>query len=202
MSTTLMDDERGGERSRQYSDRDDRPRPPLHGDYCGGEREGDRGGGYSRGGGGKGGGGGSGDSGMPRSFGAGGSGPPPSRPPPPNIDPTIGDWCCPKCSNWNWARRNDCNKCGTNHPTRAPAPPRAADRRADQAMGLDTGRSYAVGGADKGQKRTGEGGGFREYDEEEESRRKRRAQEERKEKEERKAEKKKCDFCKRFSCIC
>jgi len=69
-------------------------------------------------------------------------------------------------------------------------------------MGLDTGRSYAVGGADKGQKRTGEGGGFREFDDEEDERRKRRALELHREKEDRKAEKKKCAFCKRFSCIC
>lgn len=142
------------------------------------------------------------------------------------------------------SHRRQCNKCGAKHPTKAPPPPRAADRKADQAMGLDTGRSYvSVGGADRGQKRTGEGGGFREFDEEEEERRKRRAlvgaqtarpvtrapsllvlpcpplpvhlreadvlyllrwpsQEERKEKEERKAEKKKCEFCKRFACIC
>ena len=69
-----------------------------------------------------------------------------------------------------------CNKCGEKHPSRAPRPPRAADRRADQAAGLDTGLSYVVGGADRGQKRTGEGGGFREFDEQEENRRKRRAQ--------------------------
>lgn len=108
----------------------------------------------------------------------------------------------PSCSNWNWARRDECNKCGAKHPSRASAPPRPAVRRADQAMGLDTGRSYAVGGADKGQKRTGEGGGFREFDDEEDERRKRRALELHREKEDRKAEKKKCAFCKRFSCIC
>ena len=51
-------------------------------------------------------------------------------------------------------------------------------------------------------KRTGEGGGFREFDDDEEARRKRRAQEQAQEKVERKAEKKKCDFCKRYSCIC
>mmetsp|Transcript_55017 Transcript_55017/g.120005 ORF Transcript_55017/g.120005 Transcript_55017/m.120005 type:complete len:102 (-) Transcript_55017:535-840(-) len=46
------------------------------------------------------------------------------------------------------------------------------------------------------------GGGFREFDDEEDARRKRRAYEERMEKAERKAERKKCDFCKRFACIC
>ena len=53
------------------------------------------------------------DAGLPRGFGeeaasrGGGQGGLPPRPPPPNIDPGAGDWCCPKCSNWNFARRND-----------------------------------------------------------------------------------------------
>ena len=51
-------------------------------------------------------------------------------------------------------------------------------------------------------KRTGEGGGFREFDAGEDDRRKRRAIEERQEKESRKAEKRKCEYCKRFACIC
>ena len=46
------------------------------------------------------------------------------------------------------------------------------------------------------------GGGFKEFDVEEDLHRKRRAQDLQREKEERKAEKKKCEFCKRFSCIC
>lgn len=52
------------------------------------------------------------------------------------------------------------------------------------------------------EKRTGEAGGFREFDDEEEVRRKRRAAEAAQEVAERKAERKKCEFCKRFSCIC
>ena len=30
---------------------------------------------------------------------------------PPGIEPGVGDWEC-SCGNWNWARRNSCNKCG------------------------------------------------------------------------------------------
>ena len=56
----------------------------------------------------------------------GGAGPPPyfsskggkggkggGKPPPPNIDPTVGDWPCQSCGNWNWARRKDCNQCNS-----------------------------------------------------------------------------------------
>ena len=62
-----------------------------------------------------------------------------------------------------------------------------------QAVGLDPYGGYGTAGS---QKRTGEGGGFKEFDEEEDDRRKRRAYEASREKEERKAEKKKCEFCK------
>jgi len=34
---------------------------------------------------------------------------------PPNIDPSKGDWHC-TCGNWNWARRVNCNKCGSKKP--------------------------------------------------------------------------------------
>jgi hypothetical protein len=109
-----------------------------------------------------------------------------SRPPPPNIDPSGGDWSCPSCSNWNFARRDECNKCGAKHPTRAPRPPSKKDQLLDRAAGLDTSRSYGTAGSNG--KRTGEGGGFREFDAEEDDRRKRRAIEDRaaKEGEERK----------------
>ena len=60
----------------------------------------------------------------------------------------------------------------------------------------------AVKGTNAGTSRLGEGGGFKEFDEEEEARRKRRAYEQAQEKAERKAEKRKCEYCKRASCIC
>ena len=53
-----------------------------------------------------------------------------------------------------------------------------------------------------GAKRTGQGGGFQEFNIEEEEQRKRRAMEDRQQKESRKAEKKKCAYCKRFACLC
>ena len=69
--------------------------------------------------------------------------------------------------------------------------------------------SKAVDGAHRppgmrqsGEKRTGEAGGFREFDSSEDERRKRRAMEERAAVAERKAERKKCEYCKRASCIC
>ena len=33
------------------------------------------------------------------------------RAPPSNIDPSVGDWHCQSCGNWNWARRRECNQC-------------------------------------------------------------------------------------------
>ena len=36
---------------------------------------------------------------------------------PPGIEPMVGDWEC-SCANWNWARRNTCNKCGASKPQR------------------------------------------------------------------------------------
>ena len=139
---------------------------------------------------------------------------------------TAVDSQCTGCQNWKWARRNECNKCGAKHPTRAPLPPSTrgpsapsptpasphrsnayprdaatgkVDQKLNHSVGLDT-KSYSTAGRDM--KRTGEAGGFREFDDEEEARRKRRAHEVAQEVAERKAEKKKCEFCKRFSCIC
>ncbi len=74
-----------------------------------------------------------------------------------------------------------------------------SDAKRDQAFGLDTGRRLGTGG---GAKRTGEAGGFKEFDDAEDDRRKRRATEERDIKAERKATKTKCEYCKRASCIC
>ena len=60
----------------------------------------------------------------------------------------------------------------------------------NKAVGLDGGRGYST--AASGAKRTGEAGGFKEFDREEDERRKRRAYEQSMQKAERKAEKKKC----------
>jgi len=76
------------------------------------------------------------------------------RPPPSNIDPSVGDWPCSACGNWNWARRNECNKCGASHPTRAAPVVSRHDARLNAAVGLDV-RGYST--ADRGAKRTGEG---------------------------------------------
>ena len=140
---------------------------------------------------------------LPQTYGQGGgsrSSSGASRPPHSSIDPSVGDWECAGCSNWNWARRSECNRCGQSHPTRAPRPPSKAEAARDRTAGLDTGSNFGTAGSNL--KRTGEGGGFREFDADEDDRRKRRAIEERQEKESRKAEKKKCDYCKRFACIC
>ena len=59
-----------------------------------------------------------------------------------------------------------------------------------------------VRGGDSGTTRSGEGGGFKEYDEEGDARRKRRAEEERTERQEMKKQKKKCAYCHRAACIC
>ena len=37
---------------------------------------------------------------------------------PPGIDETVGDWLCP-CGNWNFARRQACNKCKEPKPAMA-----------------------------------------------------------------------------------
>ena len=116
------------------------------------------------------------------------------------IDPGVGDWLCPKvdCGNWNWAKRNECNKCFTPNPRRPSKPPTEADKYQDRACGLDTGRRYNSGGGD----RAGSSGGYREVDPEEERARKKRKAEREEEKEKRKASKERCKFCKRYTCVC
>jgi len=99
---------------------------------------------------------------------------------PPGIDAAVGDWQCVSCANWNWARRKSCNMCNAGKE----------------------GMMHVKGSEIGNTSRSGAGGGFREMDDEEEARRKRRAVEERSEKEFRKAQKVKCEYCKRFSCIC
>lgn len=53
-----------------------------------------------------------------------------------------------------------------------------------------------------GEKRLGAAGGFRELDDDEEDRRKRRRDETKQATEERKAERRRCDGCRRFACLC
>ena len=61
---------------------------------------------------------------------------------PPGIDASVGDWLCSACGNWNWARRKECNQCGSGK------------------------KLSAVKGTMVGTKRDGEGGGFKEFDDE------------------------------------
>jgi hypothetical protein len=158
------------------------------------------------------------------------------RPPPPGMDPTVGDWVCGKCANWNWARRAVCNRCESPRSLQQRPPPGMGAARVDDAPmryvpqphedfgyvvpkdvklapGAE-GRIVAIqaqagwerrpkGTAGSGEKRTGNAGGFMEFDREaEDDRRKRRAVEEKQIAAERKAVRQKCPFCKRASCIC
>merc|ERR1712086_242883 len=123
------------------------------------------------------------------------------RGPPRGIDPGVGDWLCPnaECGNWNWAKRNECCKCFTPHPTRKPDKHQTyADKLQDQRAGLDTGRKFATGHGD----RAGHSGGYKEVDQEALYRQKRRREEDQFEKDQRKAAKTRCASCKRYSCVC
>ena len=120
-----------------------------------------------------------------------------------------GDWRCLPCGQWNFARRDECKKCGRARAVDFGYKPPTAS-----VDGLSDGRiipvtSKCVEGVRKPSiygktegKREGEAGGFKEFDDEEQQRRKQRALEVRRDTEERKAEKKKCQYCKRFACIC
>ena len=35
---------------------------------------------------------------------------------PPNIDPSVGDWMCPACANWNWCERPRESPCDESSP--------------------------------------------------------------------------------------
>jgi len=52
---------------------------------------------------------------------------------PPNIDPAVGDWHC-VCGNWNWARRENCNKCGGEKPKTS----RGTKRRYESLVGVQS----------------------------------------------------------------
>lgn len=95
---------------------------------------------------------------------------------PPGIDPSVGDWAC-TCGNWNWQRRDSCNRCGASK---------------------QGGRSFGGGSAP----RPGDGVLGREFDASETARRKQREAEARDAAAARKVEKRKCEFCHRAMCIC
>ena len=118
--------------------------------------------------------------------------------PPPHMNVAGGDWHCPACNNWNFSRRNECNRCGARHPTRKEPKLNARDVALDRAAGLDTAGKYSTSYGS----RTGEAGGFREFDDTEEERRKQRALVDKVTTEARKAEKQKCKWCHRAACIC
>jgi len=125
-----------------------------------------------------------------------------ARGPPPGIDVGVGDWPCPnsECGNWNWAKRNECNKCFARHPNRPleQFKPTKADVMQDRRAGLDTARKYGTGNGS----REGSSGGYREVDDEALRQNKRRREEEKEHAEKRKATGVKCKCCKRFKCIC
>ena len=156
--------------------------------------------------------------------------PPVARSPPPGIDPDIGDWLCKTCANWNWARRNQCNRCnafkdtfthgGITYSANPPVNPRPREefgfvvpRDVPLEPGAE-GRTIAIqamagwekkprASAGSYEKRTGNAGGFQEFDREAEEERRRRAKEdERQRVAEAKKARVKCVYCKRASCIC
>ncbi|XP_021437547.2 TATA-binding protein-associated factor 2N isoform X4 [Oncorhynchus mykiss] len=109
-----------------------------------------RGGGAAGGGGGRGG-GGFGGRGRGRGFGGGGGGGGP------NFDIKGGDWPCPNssCGNMNFARRYECNKCGTPKPGDS-----GGDRGGGgRGYGGDRGGGYRGRGGFRGGDRGGYGGG-------------------------------------------
>ncbi|XP_029570278.1 RNA-binding protein FUS isoform X4 [Salmo trutta] len=105
-------------------------------------------------GGGRGGGGGFGGRGRGRGFGGGGGGGGGGGP---NFDIKGGDWPCPNssCGNMNFARRYECNKCGTPKPGDS-----GGDRGGGRGgYGGDRGGGYRGRGGFRGGDRGGYGGG-------------------------------------------
>mmetsp|Transcript_3753 Transcript_3753/g.8105 ORF Transcript_3753/g.8105 Transcript_3753/m.8105 type:complete len:138 (-) Transcript_3753:216-629(-) len=120
-----------------------------------------------------------------------------------------GDWRCLHCDGWNFARREACKKCGRQKPSDLGYIPPSSRIDASSDGRVIPVTSKTVEGARKPAiydratgKREGGGGGFRDFDDDEAQRRKARAIEGKRMAEERKVEKKKCEYCKRFACIC
>mmetsp|Transcript_27193 Transcript_27193/g.46164 ORF Transcript_27193/g.46164 Transcript_27193/m.46164 type:complete len:138 (+) Transcript_27193:115-528(+) len=120
------------------------------------------------------------------------------NPPPKGIDPGVGDWECPNpgCNNWNWAKRNECNKCFARNPKRTNFKLSSGEISADRSAGLDTGRVMTGGGqgVDTFEAKRDV---FKETQD-----RKRRREEEKAESAKRKTTGERCKFCKRYTCIC
>ena len=119
------------------------------------------------------------------------------------------EWRCQFCDASNFGRRITCKTCGRRHTSDLGyVPPTVrADAFSDGRVIPMTSKS--VEGARKpaiyeraNGKREGGGGGYRDFDDEEVLQRKARALEVRRSTEERKSEKRKCQYCKRFACIC
>ena len=122
-----------------------------------------------------------------------------------------GDWRCLPCGHWNFARREECKKCGRAQNVDFGYKPPSNETLDPFSEGrivpitnktVDGARKPSIYAKLGDGKREGGGGGYKEYDDEEQSRRKQRKLDTKRDTDERKAEKKKCQYCKRFACIC
>ena len=101
---------------------------------------------------------------------------------PPDVNTSAGDWLCGSCGTWNQAQLRSCIQCN------APSPVHFTMAGMVAMPGL-------------AMPRFGLGGGIMEVGEED-ANRKRRAIDMQRENEQRRVDKKKCDICRRFACIC
>jgi hypothetical protein len=127
-------------------------------------------------------------------------------------------WICLNCTNSNFSKRDECMRCHTPKPFVSNrealrtstvggsglfAPPNIDPSKDWQCTcgnwNFSRREVCHKCGAKKGEAR---GLGGKAFDDQDTQRRKRRAEESRTETEERKAQKRKCDACKRFSCLC